>query len=148
VEKEKKLLVDHQVVVFHHPLFWYSTPAILKEWQDLVLEHGWAYGSQGTALMDKLFFNVLTSGGRRQAYSGDGYNRFKLRTLLSPIEQTANLCNMIYLPPFAIQGTHSIQLENVEQHRQKYHKLLTRLRDDKIDILKARSLEYLNDYFD
>lgn len=27
-----------------HPFYWYSTPALLKEWQDLVLEHGWAYG--------------------------------------------------------------------------------------------------------
>jgi glutathione-regulated potassium-efflux system ancillary protein KefG len=80
VDKEKKLLEEHDIIVFHHPFFWYSTPAMLKEWQDLVLEHGWAYGSKGTALKDKIFFNVLTSGGRREAYSGEGYNRFKLRT--------------------------------------------------------------------
>jgi len=145
VEKEKLLLLDHQVVIFHHPFFWYSTPAILKEWQDLVLEHGWAYGSKGDALRGKLFFNVITSGGRREAYSGDGYNRFKLRTLLAPIEQTANLCKMIYLPPFAVQGTHSIKPEEVEQYRENYHLLLTSLRDDKIDISKAKTLEYLND---
>jgi len=36
VEEEKKLLMEHQIIVFHHPFFWYSTPAILKEWQDLV----------------------------------------------------------------------------------------------------------------
>lgn len=148
VEKEKELLVNHQVVVFHHPLFWYSTPAILKEWQDLVLEHGWAYGSKGDALKDKLFFNVLTSGGRREAYSGEGYNRFELRTLLAPIEQTANLCKMIYLPPFAVQGTHSIQHDQVEQYREKYHLLLSDIRDEKMDISKAREMEYLNDYFD
>jgi glutathione-regulated potassium-efflux system ancillary protein KefG len=148
VDKEKKLLEEHDIIVFHHPFFWYSTPAMLKEWQDLVLEHGWAYGSKGTALKDKIFFNVLTSGGRREAYSGEGYNRFKLRTLLAPIEQTANLCKMIYLPPFAIQGTHSITPEQVEKHRGKYHLLLNSLRDDKVDIEKAREMEYLNDYLD
>jgi glutathione-regulated potassium-efflux system ancillary protein KefG len=148
VEHEKKLLTEHDVIIFHHPFFWYSTPAILKEWQDLVLEHGWAYGSKGTALKDKLFFNVLTSGGRREAYSGEGYNRFKLRTLLSPIEQTANLCKMVYLPPFAVQGTHSITPEQVEEYRDKYHLLLESLRDDKVDIQKVKSLEYLNDYLD
>ncbi len=42
VAREQALLVRHDVIVFHHPFFWYSTPAILKEWQDLVLEHGWA----------------------------------------------------------------------------------------------------------
>jgi glutathione-regulated potassium-efflux system ancillary protein KefG len=31
VEAEQDLLVAHDVVVFHHPFFWYSTPAILKE---------------------------------------------------------------------------------------------------------------------
>ncbi|MCK7529144.1 MAG: NAD(P)H-dependent oxidoreductase [Ignavibacteriales bacterium] len=50
VEREKKLLVEHDIIIFHHPFFWYSTPALLKQWEDLVLEHGWAYGSKGTAL--------------------------------------------------------------------------------------------------
>ena len=148
IEKEKQLLTEHQVVVFHHPFFWYSTPAILKEWQDLVLEHGWAYGSKGEALKDKLFFNVITSGGRREAYSTDGHNGFKLRSLLAPIEQTANLCKMIYLPPFAIQGTHSITPEEIENYRKQYHLLLKSFRDDKIDIKEAIRLNYLNDYLD
>jgi len=90
----------------------------------------------------------MTSGGRREAYSVDGHNRYKLRTLLAPIEQTANLCKMIYLPPFAVQGTHSIQTEQIEQYREKYHLLLELLRDDKIDIEKAKKLDYLNDYLD
>ena len=148
IENEKQLLIEHQVVIFHHPFFWYSTPAILKEWQDLVLEHGWAYGSKGDALKDKLFFNVMTSGGRREAYSTDGHNGFKLRSLLAPIEQTANLCKMIYLPPFAVQGTHSITPEEIENYREKYHLLLKSLRDDNIDIEKAKKLNYLNDYLD
>jgi glutathione-regulated potassium-efflux system ancillary protein KefG len=39
---EQELLLQHDVYVFQHPFYWYSSPAILKEWQDLVLEHGWA----------------------------------------------------------------------------------------------------------
>jgi glutathione-regulated potassium-efflux system ancillary protein KefG len=148
VEKEKQYLLEHQIIIFHHPFFWYSTPAILKEWQDLVLEHGWAYGSNGDALKNKIFFNVLTSGGRREAYRVDGYNRYDLRTLLAPMEQTANLCKMIYLPPFAVQGTHSIQPGQIEQYRKKYHLLLELFRDDNIDIEKAKKLDYLNDYLE
>ncbi|MCB0293189.1 MAG: NAD(P)H-dependent oxidoreductase, partial [Calditrichaeota bacterium] len=40
IAAEQQLLTGHDVIVFHHPFFWYSTPALLKEWQDLVLEHG------------------------------------------------------------------------------------------------------------
>src|SRR5688572_10508134 len=41
---EQLLLARHRVVVFQHPFYWYSTPALLKEWQDQVLTFGWAYG--------------------------------------------------------------------------------------------------------
>ena len=40
IDREQQRLLDHDVVVLQFPFFWYSTPAILKEWQDLVLEHG------------------------------------------------------------------------------------------------------------
>jgi len=53
VTYEQGLLLSHDVIVFHHPFFWYSTPSLLKEWQDLVLAHGWAYGREGTALRDQ-----------------------------------------------------------------------------------------------
>ena len=53
VRREQELLAAHDVIVLQHPFYWYSAPAILKEWQDLVLEHGWAYGRNGTALRGK-----------------------------------------------------------------------------------------------
>ena len=37
VAREQSLLLAHELVVFHHPFFWYSTPPIFKQWQDLVL---------------------------------------------------------------------------------------------------------------
>jgi len=68
IDREQQRLVDHDVVVFMFPLYWYSTPAILKEWQDLVLEYGFAYGTDGTALKDKLFLCALSAGGALDAY--------------------------------------------------------------------------------
>lgn len=146
VQAEKELLLRHEVIVFHHPFFWYSTPPILKEWQDLVLEHGWAYGSAGNALKGKLFFNVITSGGRGEAYTEQGYNNFTVRQLLAPIEQTVNLCKMVFLPPFVVHGTHSISRESILQHKEKYYRLLSLLRDDRLEVARLRKLAYLNDY--
>ena len=57
VRKEKKLLLAHDIIIWQHPFYWYSSPALLKQWQDLVLEHGWAYGKNGTALAGKKIFN-------------------------------------------------------------------------------------------
>ena len=148
VAREKELLEAHDIIIFHQPFFWYSTPAILKEWQDLVLEHGWAYGSQGIALKGKLFFNVITTGGRKEGYSSTDKHYSTIRQLLSPIERTARLCKMIFLPPFVVHGTHSITDEQVDYYKNNYHKILKLLRHEKIEIADVSGLGYFNDYFE
>lgn len=145
VPREQELLIDHDVVILQHPFFWYSTPAILKQWEDLVLEHGWAYGSKGLALKGKRVFNLITAGGREVAYRHDGYNRFTIRELLVPIEQTTHLCKMQYLPPYVIFGTHALDDADIEQTAQEYQQLLIALRDDMIDLDAVQSYETLNE---
>lgn len=127
VEREQALLVDHDVVAFQHPFYWYSTPPILKQWQDLVLEHGWAYGSEGTALRGKTFLPIISTGGGEQAYCSAGYNRFSVRRLLAPIEQTAELCGMEFLPPFVVFGTHRLGDGDIAREAKRYRRLLEAL---------------------
>ena len=146
IVREQELLIQHEIIVFHHPFFWYSTPAILKEWQDLVLEHNWAYGSKGNALKGKYFFNVITSGGTAEAYSEDGYNGKTIRQLLVPIEQTAKLCKMIFLTPYMVHGTHRITSDELTLYNQEYKKLLQNLRDNQIETETISKHNYLNDY--
>jgi glutathione-regulated potassium-efflux system ancillary protein KefG len=144
VKREQGLLEAHDVVVLQHPFFWYSTPAILKEWQDLVLEHGWAYGHAGTALSGKKVLSVVTTGGREVAYQQDGHNRFTMRQLLAPIEQTAYLCGMDYLPPFVVHGTHGIEMPEIEAFAREYRRALEALRDGALDLEAARAQARLN----
>jgi glutathione-regulated potassium-efflux system ancillary protein KefG len=148
VPREQGLLNTHDIVVFMHPFFWYSTPAILKEWQDLVLEHDWAYGSRGTALRGKAMLSAITTGGRESAYQPDGHNRFTIRQLLAPIEQTARLCGMEYLPPFVVHGTHRMTPEEMENHAQDLRRLLAGLRDRRVDMERAASVSRLNSDLD
>lgn len=49
VQREQQRLLAHDLILFQFPLYGYSTPAILKEWQNLVLEHGFAHGADGHA---------------------------------------------------------------------------------------------------
>jgi glutathione-regulated potassium-efflux system ancillary protein KefG len=145
IDREQARLLAHDVIVFQHPLYWYSTPAILKEWQDLVLEHGFAYGSQGTALRGKILFNALTAGGLEAAYRAEGYNHFTIRELLHPIEQTAMLCGMTYLPPFALFGSRTaVEEGRVSRHVADWVELLQAVRDNRIDIARAQQLPLLN----
>jgi glutathione-regulated potassium-efflux system ancillary protein KefG len=144
VAREQALLLEHDVIVLQHPFFWYSTPAMLKQWQDLVLAHGWAYGSQGKALVGKKVFNLTTAGGRERGYSREGHNRFTVRELLAPIEQTMRLCNMQYLAPYVIFGTHWMDQPAIEDAVRRYRDLLIALHGDRVDYYRAAALPTLN----
>ena len=145
VKFEQDLLVAHDIIVFQHPFYWYSSPAILKEWQDLVLEYGFAYGHNGTALQGKKIISAITTGGGEQSYGKEGYNRFSIRELLVPFEQTAHLCGMEYLPPFVVQGTHQLQEQDqIAKHAEDYRATIVALRDNTVNWERLKQFNHLN----
>jgi glutathione-regulated potassium-efflux system ancillary protein KefG len=146
IEYEKRLLLDHQVIIWQHPFYWYSAPPLLKQWIDLVLGFGWAYGPGGGALQGKIIFNAISSGGQRSAYSKEGHNRFTVGELLSPFNQTATLCKMVYLPPFAIHGTHQITKEEQTLFSKQYRKILETFIMGDFSVDEIRKFSYLNDW--
>ncbi|MCK7612837.1 NAD(P)H-dependent oxidoreductase [Roseibium sediminicola] len=149
IDREQARLVAHDVIVFQHPLYWYSAPAIMKEWQDLVLEHGFAYGLHGKALQGKIFLNAITTGARPEAYSTEGMNHAELRSLLGPFEKTADLCGMRYLAPFVMFGAGRAREEDrVTVHRNAYDDLLKALVADRFDLDKASKAALLTDVLD
>lgn len=149
VKFEQELLVTHDIIIFQHPFYWYSSPAILKEWQDLVLEHGFAYGDNGTALRGKKLLSAITTGGSEQAYCRQGHNYFTIRELLAPFEQTAHLCGMEYLPPFVIHGTHQLQeARQISRYVKDYQTMILMLRDHAIDWDQLLQHQHLNHYLE
>ena len=146
VDREQKRLLDHDVIVFQHPLYWYSSPAILKEWQDLVLEYGFAYGAHGDALDGKILLNAVTCGASREAYSPEGAYGHELRTLLVPFEETARLCRMRYLAPFVLfSAGYAAEHDRVTTHVGAYQRLLNALADGHLDLSRAARAATLSD---
>ncbi|GAA0879589.1 NAD(P)H-dependent oxidoreductase [Algoriphagus jejuensis] len=129
IQAEQEALFEHEVIIWQHPFYWYSCPPLLKQWIDLVLEHGWAYGKGGIFLKNKYIFNTITSGGSKDVYSSLGRNRFTIEEFLRPFEQTAYLCNMRYLPPFHLSGTHRITDYQLREKAKEYQELILSLRD-------------------
>ncbi len=130
VAHEQRLLLAHDTVVFQHPFYWYSGPALLKEWLDLVLEYDFAYGPRGTQLRGKSLRSAITTGGSAHAYTPEGHNRCTMDELLRPFERTAALCGMKWLPPFVVHGT--VRLTDpakIAAHAADYARVLAALRD-------------------
>jgi glutathione-regulated potassium-efflux system ancillary protein KefG len=141
---EQEQLLQHDLLVLQHPFYWYSTPALVKQWIDVVLEYGWAYGNGGTALRGKQMLSVITAGGGETAYASDGINRHTMAELLAPLAQTARLCGMEYLPPYVLHGTHALSDDEIDRLANEYRSVLEALRDGRADLDAARTRTYFN----
>ena len=145
VEREKEALLAHDIIIWQHPLYWYNCPPLLKQWIDMVLEFGWAYGPGGLALEGKYFMQAVSSGGSREVYATEGRNRFSLNTFLAPFNQTVHLCKAHYLPPFAVQGTHSLEAAAIADFAQTFATLLIKLQKE-VPLVELKAFEQLNDW--
>jgi glutathione-regulated potassium-efflux system ancillary protein KefG len=142
VDHEHALLAEHDVIVLQHPFYWYSAPAIIKEWLDLVLELGWAYGPGGDKLHRKFLMNAISTGGAEPAYRRHGRNRFEIAELLSPFNQSAHLCGMAYLEPFVVFAGRWLTNEDLAIRASDYQGLIEGLRDGHIDPMERLAKGY------
>ncbi|OBZ18067.1 general stress protein [Bacillus sp. FJAT-27264] len=125
VEREQKLVEQHDRIVLQYPFYWYSTPPLLKKWFDSVLTYGWAYGENGNKLHGKELQIALSTGGPKEAYTPTGYNKFSLEELLRPIEATSNLIGTKLQPYFILNGAMTITDEEIQASAIQYAKLIT-----------------------
>lgn len=132
VEREQALLRQARIIVFQHPMYWYSAPALLKQWQDEVLEHGFAYGSQANELNGKLLLSVVSTGHRKESYY-DGEGRYTVEQLLRPFQQMARHCGMRYLDPFITYGARRLDAGGIAVQATAYRSRLLELRAGRED---------------
>lgn len=105
VEREQGLLVEHDLIVFQYPFYWFSSPALFKEWQDRVLDYGFAYPpGEGDKLNGKHWLSVVTVGSREWAYMSGAHMNFTVAELLRPFQQTAYYVGMVWVAPFLVYG--------------------------------------------
>lgn len=102
---EQEALLRHQSVIFQYPLYWYTMPAVLKHWFDIVFEYQFAYGSKGDQLKGKNFIPSFTVGGPESEYQTLGEHHFRVYEFCKNLEQTAYFAQMNYVEPFYFHGT-------------------------------------------
>ncbi|WP_418317127.1 NAD(P)H-dependent oxidoreductase [Piscinibacter sakaiensis] len=129
VPAEQALLEQARLVVWQHPIYWYSVPSLLKLWFESVLVRDWAYGDT-TALAGKDCLWVTTTGAAEAAYSMSGKHAHPFAAFTPAVEQTARFCAMNWLEPFTVHGAHKIGDAALAEQGQRYReRLLTWLAD-------------------
>ncbi len=128
-EAERSWLQQARLLVWLHPVHWYSMPPLLKLWLDEVFAFGWAYGPGGDALRGKDLWLTTSTGGAEEAYRPDGHNRYFFDAFLPPYEQTAALCGMRWLPPLVLHGAHRASAAELDEHAATFADRLMRWPD-------------------
>jgi glutathione-regulated potassium-efflux system ancillary protein KefF len=109
VPAEQALAAQADLIVWLHPIHWYSMPPLMKLWLDEVLALNWAYGPGGNTLRGKDLWLVATTGGTEDAYSPQGYNRYFFDAFL----------------PLVLHGAHVVPRSAVEAHVEVYRNRLS-----------------------
>jgi len=124
VEHEQDLLQQADLVVMHHPIHWYSMPALQKEWLDCVLQRGWAFGPGGHALRGKDFWLVTTTGGESEDYQMEARHGHDFDAFLPPYRQMAELCGMQWRTPYVLHDAHKVSPDALTLHAANYRAML------------------------
>lgn len=127
VAAEQRALAAAAVVVWQHPLYWYTAPALMKLWFEKVLAPGWAYGPGGDALRGKRCLWVVTTGGDERDYSPWGLHLERFDAFMPVIRQTAQFCGMQWLDPIVVHDAHRIDAARLEVFAARYRECLVAL---------------------
>ena len=127
VPAEQAALTRAKVVIWQHPIYWYSPPALLKHWFDKVLLRGWAYGEGGDALRGKRCLWVTSTGGGPDAFTAAGMHAFPFASYVPPVQQTARFCGMVWEEPIVLHGAHHVSQGELDAHSARYRDRLQAL---------------------
>ncbi|NQD36716.1 glutathione-regulated potassium-efflux system oxidoreductase KefF [Permianibacter sp. IMCC34836] len=120
VDTEQQALVQAQLIVWMHPLYWYSTPALLTLWFEKVLARDWAYGDDGNALRGKDVLWVTTTGAPAESYQREAEHGHPFATFVPPLSQTARFCGMRWHPPIVVHQGHRCAEHTLQQQAQQF----------------------------
>lgn len=112
-------------IVLQFPMYWYSSPALLKQWQDDVLAYGWAYGSTGKALHGKEVAISASLGAPASSYDRSGEYHYELHELLRPFQAMSNMVGTRFVAPFFTAGALNLTDADLELRADAYRVWLT-----------------------
>ncbi len=122
IAAEQEALECADLIIWQHPMQWYSMPPLLKLWIDKVLSHGWAYGQGGTALHGKSLMWAVTTGGGEHHFDLGQFPGFEV--LSQPLQATGIYCGLKWEPPYAMHCTFVCDDEALHQQSLIYRQRL------------------------
>lgn len=125
VAKEQAILAQTDRIVLQFPIYWYQTPALVKQWFDDVLTYGWAYGSTGKALQGKEVLLAVSFGADKEDYTSLGRFHITVDEILKPIETISYHTGLKFLTPFVITGAMQLNEASLDRRAKSFVEILS-----------------------
>lgn len=121
-DAEVARLLSADRIVLQFPLQWYSTPPLLKAWQDRILTRMFYidYEAEGRRLEGRPVMVAVTAGNTAEAYQPGGRNLYPLTDLLRPLEVTANRCGLPWAEPFIVFEANRLDASALAREADRY----------------------------
>ncbi|GAD16856.1 NAD(P)H-dependent oxidoreductase [Lentilactobacillus otakiensis] len=100
IDKEQAALKAFDRIVFQFPMYWYSSPASLKQFMDDVFTRNYIVANR--SLKTKELGIVVTLGDAEADFQAGGPEAFTISELLRPFQAFAHKAGMQYLKPFVV----------------------------------------------
>ena len=103
-EAEARALLEADRIVLQFPIQWYSTPALLKAWQDAVLTRMYYIhaATEGDRLVGTPLMIAATAGNKPSRLRPGGANHFTMDELMAPLKATALRCGLPWHSPHLV----------------------------------------------
>ncbi|TPR18231.1 NAD(P)H-dependent oxidoreductase [Apilactobacillus timberlakei] len=102
VDKEQKRLVKYDRILFQFPMYWYSSPALLKKYEDDIFTRSFTYANEDGKLKGKELGIITTLGEPLKNYTVGGSEGFSINEILKPYQALAFKSGMKFIKPFAV----------------------------------------------
>ncbi len=112
---EQQALRRADAIVLQFPIYWFSAPALMKEWMDVVLQDGFAYGKGGNALVGKKVMLAVSTGGDEASYRAGEKHGADIAAFLLPFRMTAEFCGMVAAEPFITFNARNLDYEQINE---------------------------------
>lgn len=109
---ERARLLGADRLVLQFPMYWYSTPPLLKRWEDEVLTPLFYMEPDAAASTAGLpVLAATTIGGTAENYTAEGVIGFTVDQLFTPLRAIAGRCGWLWQRPHVVHDVRSLDDE-------------------------------------
>lgn len=146
IRREQQLIMDHDIIVWQHPMYWFSCPALLKQWMDMVLHFREKDDLDILTLKGKAVFQTMSIGDQKKSYLDDSLDDTNIMDYLLPFKRVTEFSNMLYLPPFLVRISKLSSVEDIHKKGEFYRYILEGMVSNFVSAQEILQFDTLNDW--